>query len=61
MGNAIKINENTWRIEDTGVRFLLLCGTQKAALIDTGMNLIGGDSIQNVPPKEKRCVLSAWR
>ena len=38
MGNAIKINENTWRIEDTGVRFLLLCGTQKAALIDTGMN-----------------------
>ncbi len=38
MANAIKINETTWRIEDGGVRFLLLCGTEKAALIDTGMN-----------------------
>lgn len=37
MANAIKINDNTWRIEDGGVRFLLLCGTEKAALIDTGM------------------------
>ena len=34
----IQINENTWRIEDGGVRFFLFCGTQKAALIDTGMN-----------------------
>lgn len=38
MAEVIGINEKTWRIEDGGVRFLLLCGTQKAALIDTGMN-----------------------
>ena len=38
MAEVIRINEKTWRIEDGGVRFLLLCGTQKAALIDTGMN-----------------------
>ena len=38
MANAIKINENTWRIEDGGVRFFLFCGAKKAALIDTGMN-----------------------
>ena len=37
MADVIKINESTWRIEDGGVRFLLLCGTEKAALIDTGM------------------------
>jgi len=37
MAKAIKINENTWRIEDGGVRFLLLLGEKKAALIDTGM------------------------
>ena len=35
---GFQINEKTWRIEDGGVRFLLLCGTGKAALIDTGMN-----------------------
>ena len=38
MDNCIKINEKTWRIEDDGVRFYLLCGRSKAALIDTGMN-----------------------
>ena len=38
MAEVIKINDNTWRIEDTGVRFYLLCGTERAALIDTGMN-----------------------
>lgn len=37
MANAIKINENTWRIEDGGVRFFLFCGSEKAAIIDTGM------------------------
>ena len=35
----IQINENTWRIEDDGVRLFLLAGTQKALLIDSGMNL----------------------
>ena len=37
MADVIKINDSTWRIEDGGVRFLLFCGTEKAALIDTGM------------------------
>lgn len=38
MAEIIKINDKTWRFEDDGVRFFLLCGTTKAALIDTGMN-----------------------
>ena len=38
MAEIIKINENTWRMEDDGVRFYLLCGKEKAALIDSGMN-----------------------
>ena len=33
----IQINSNTWRIEDGGVRFFLLTGTEKALLIDSGM------------------------
>lgn len=35
----IKINENTWRIEDGGVRFFLLAGDKKALLIDSGMTV----------------------
>lgn len=35
----IQMNENTWRIEDGGVRFFLLTGTDKALLIDSGMNV----------------------
>jgi glyoxylase-like metal-dependent hydrolase (beta-lactamase superfamily II) len=35
----IQMNENTWRIEDGGVRFFLLAGTEKALLIDSGMNV----------------------
>ena len=38
MTEIIKINENTWRFEDGTVRFFLFCGSEKAALIDTGMN-----------------------
>ncbi|MCR5104265.1 MAG: MBL fold metallo-hydrolase, partial [Eubacterium sp.] len=38
MAEVFKINETTWRIEDGGVRFFLFCGTERAALIDTGMN-----------------------
>ena len=45
MAKAIKINENTWRIEDGQVRFLLLCGTEKAALIDTGMTTTNAKEI----------------
>lgn len=35
----IRMNPNTWRIEDGGVRLFLLTGTEKALLIDSGMNL----------------------
>ena len=33
----IQVNPDTWRIEDGGVRFFLLAGTEKAMLIDSGM------------------------
>lgn len=35
----IRMDENTWRIEDSGVRFFLLTGTERALLIDSGMNV----------------------
>lgn len=38
MADMIQINDNTWRLEDGGVRFFLLTGTEKALLIDSGMN-----------------------
>ena len=34
---TIRINENTWRFEDEGVRFFLLAGAGKALMIDSGM------------------------
>lgn len=37
MQDTIKVNENTWRFEDGGVRFFLLEGKNEALLIDTGM------------------------
>ena len=39
MPEIIQINPNTWRIEDGGVRFFLLTGTQSALLIDSGMTV----------------------
>lgn len=39
MAEIIQINNNTWRIEDGMVRMYLFCGEEKAALIDTGMNV----------------------
>ena len=39
MAEIVRINDKTWRFEDDSVRFFLLCGTDKAALIDTGMNM----------------------
>ena len=36
-GVIVQMNENTWRIEDGGVRFFLLTGSEKALLIDSGM------------------------
>ena len=41
----IKKDNNTWIIEDSGVRCFLLEGNDKAALIDTGMNI---DNIKEV-------------
>ncbi len=38
MAEIIKVSDDTWRFEDDGVRFFLFCGTEKAALIDSGMN-----------------------
>lgn len=35
----IRVNQNTWQIEDHGVRFFLLTGTEKALLIDSGMQV----------------------
>ncbi|MBO4317406.1 MAG: MBL fold metallo-hydrolase [Mailhella sp.] len=39
MAECISIDKDTWRIEDGGVRFFLLCGTERALLLDTGMNV----------------------
>lgn len=38
MSEVIRINEETNRIEDEGVRFFLLTGKNKAMMIDSGMN-----------------------
>ena len=38
MSEIIKINENTWRIEDGFVRMFLLTGTKAALLIDSGVS-----------------------
>ena len=35
----IQKNENTWIIEDGGVRFFLLAGKEKALLVDSGMQV----------------------
>ena len=37
MTDIIKINDQTWRFEEEGVRFFLLTGKDKALLIDSGM------------------------
>lgn len=36
---VVSIDEDTFRIEEAGVRFFLLLGTEKALLIDSGMNV----------------------
>ena len=36
---VIQMNQNTWRIEDMGVRCFLLAGTDRALLIDSGMTV----------------------
>jgi len=53
MADIIQINDTSWRIEDNGVRFFLLAGTEKALLIDSGMNTPNAkqiaESITNLP------------
>ncbi len=36
MAEIVQINENSWRIEDNGVRFFVLAGSEKALMIDSG-------------------------
>ena len=45
MAQIIRIDEKTVRIEDGGVRFFLLEGTEKALLVDTGMNTLDAKAI----------------
>ena len=35
--NITKLYENTWRIDDGGVRFFLLAGSERALMVDAGM------------------------
>ena len=53
MAEIIQINNNTWRIEDDGVRFFLLTGDESALMIDSGMNTPNAkeivESITNLP------------
>ena len=37
--SIVQMNQNTWRIEDNGVRVFLLAGEDRALLIDSGMQL----------------------
>ena len=45
MGDVLRIDQSTWRIEYIFVRFYLLCGDGRAALIDTGMDAPDARSI----------------
>lgn len=45
MAEIIKINDDTWRIEDGHVRFYLFCGKERAALIDSGMTVRDAKSV----------------
>lgn len=53
MANINKINDSTYTLEEDGVRFFLLIGDGKAAMIDTGMNSVDakriGESITDKP------------
>ena len=35
----IQIDRNSWRVEDSGVRFFLLTGTERALLVDSGRSI----------------------
>ena len=42
---VIRIDDNSWRIEDEGVRFFLLTGDEKALLVDSGMTISNAKEI----------------
>ena len=41
MGSFVEIYENTWAMEDNGVRIFLLAGKEKALVVDSGMTKPG--------------------
>ena len=49
----IQINADTWRVEDSGVRFFPLAGAEQALLIDSGMSVHDArdiaESLTNLP------------
>jgi len=55
MSEIIRMNENTWRIEDGMVRMFLLTGTKEALLVDSGMRITNAreiaESITDLPVK----------
>jgi len=55
MADIIRVNEDTWRIEDGGVRFFVLEGSDSALMIDSGMNTPDArtlaESVTNKPLK----------
>ncbi|MBQ3029076.1 MAG: HD domain-containing protein [Lachnospiraceae bacterium] len=55
MNEIIRMNENTWRIEDGMVRMFLLTGTKEALLVDSGVSASNAkeiaESITDLPVK----------
>ena len=53
MSEIIQIREDTWSIEDNGVRMFVLVGKECAVMIDTGMNTPNakkiGEGITDLP------------
>ena len=55
-----QLYENTWAIEDSGVRIFVLAGTERAMVVDTGMkglnirSLAGGDSIHSKADRRRQ-------
>ena len=45
MSEIIQMREDTWRIEDHGVRFFVLTGKERAIMIDSGMNTPNAEEI----------------
>lgn len=50
--NIIRINSNTWRIEDGFVRAFLLTGSERAMLIDSGVSGMDVKSMAESHPED---------